>query len=51
VVALTGTAPDPGNLNRALRTNPALQRLDTTGAPGARTGRGGRPPAAWTWSA
>ncbi len=53
-VALTGVAPDPGNLNRALRTNPALTRLDApaeSDALGAvRRGRGGRPPAAWTWS-
>lgn len=45
--ALHGTAPDAGNLNRALRTNPALARTDA--APTA-TGRGGRPPATWTWT-
>jgi 8-oxo-dGTP diphosphatase len=44
--ALHGSAPDAGNLNRALRTNPALVRTD---APPASTGRGGRPPATWTW--
>jgi 8-oxo-dGTP diphosphatase len=53
-VALTGVAPDPGNLNRALRTNPALTRLDAPAEGDAlgpvRRGRGGRPPAAWTWS-
>ncbi|QWS33498.1 NUDIX domain-containing protein [Curtobacterium aetherium] len=49
VVALTGTSPDPGNLNRALRTNPALTRVDPTAAAATRAGRGGRPPAAWTW--
>jgi ADP-ribose pyrophosphatase YjhB (NUDIX family) len=57
-VALTGVAPDPGNLNRALRTNPALTRVDaptdgdagSAAAGGVRRGRGGRPPAAWTWS-
>lgn len=45
--ALHGAAPDAGNLNRALRTNPALVR--TEAAP-ASTGRGGRPPATWTWT-
>ncbi|MBF4607940.1 NUDIX hydrolase [Curtobacterium sp. VKM Ac-1393] len=45
-VALTGTAPDPGNLNRKLRTNPALARV---AAPSSAGPRGGRPPAAWTW--
>ncbi|WIE75397.1 NUDIX hydrolase [Curtobacterium sp. MCSS17_007] len=45
--ALHGTAPDAGNLNRALRTNPALVRSEA--AP-ASTGRGGRPPATWTWT-
>lgn len=45
-VALTGTAPDPGNLNRALRTNTALARV---AAPASAGPRGGRPPAAWTW--
>lgn len=52
VVALTGVAPDPGNLNRALRTNPALTRLDPAAEPVVRSGagRGGRPPAAWTWT-
>ena len=57
-VALTGVAPDPGNLNRALRTNPALTRVDapadgdagSAAVGGLRRGRGGRPPAAWTWS-
>ncbi|ROP72311.1 NUDIX domain-containing protein [Curtobacterium sp. PhB115] len=44
--ALTGTPPDPGNLNRMLRTNPALTRVE---APAAAGPRGGRPPAAWTW--
>lgn len=44
--ALTGTAPDPGNTNRALRTNPALVRSDT---PTPVAGRGGRPPVTWTW--
>lgn len=45
--ALHGTAPDAGNLNRALRTNPALVRAD---ASPTSTGRGGRPPATWTWT-
>lgn len=45
--ALHGTAPDAGNLNRALRTNPALARTD---AASTATGRGGRPPATWTWT-
>lgn len=45
--ALHGAAPDAGNLNRALRTNPALVR--TEAAP-ASAGRGGRPPATWTWT-
>jgi 8-oxo-dGTP diphosphatase len=51
VVALTGVTPDAGNLNRALRTNPALTRLDPATRPVARSaaGRAGRPPAAWTW--
>lgn len=44
--ALHGVAPDAGNLNRALRTNPALVRTD---AALTSTGRGGRPPATWTW--
>ncbi len=44
--ALHGAAPDAGNLNRALRTNPTLVRTD---AALASTGRGGRPPATWTW--
>lgn len=44
---LTGRAPDAGNTNRALRTNPALVRV---GAPTSSTGRGGRPPTAWTWA-
>ncbi|WP_439692898.1 hypothetical protein ACRQ4B_01155 [Curtobacterium sp. SP.BCo] len=43
---LTGVTPDPGNTNRALRTNPALVRAD---APARAAGRGGRPPATWTW--
>jgi 8-oxo-dGTP diphosphatase len=52
VVALTGVAPDPGNLNRALRTNPSLARVDPAAVShvGAGTGRAGRPPAAWTWT-
>lgn len=52
VVALTGVTPDAGNLNRALRTNPALTRLDPAAVPVTRTGTGraGRPPAAWTWT-
>jgi len=45
--ALHGVTPDAGNLNRALRTNPALIR--TTATPTS-TGRGGRPPATWTWA-
>ncbi|QCR44633.1 DNA hydrolase [Curtobacterium sp. SGAir0471] len=45
--ALHGAAPDAGNLNRALRTNPALVRTDA--AP-TTTGRSGRPPATWTWT-
>jgi ADP-ribose pyrophosphatase YjhB (NUDIX family) len=45
-IALTGTAPDPGNLNRTLRTNTALARVDLPASAGP---RGGRPPAAWTW--
>lgn len=45
-IALTGTTPDPGNLNRTLRTNTALARVDATASAGP---RGGRPPAAWTW--
>lgn len=44
---LTGVTPDPGNTNRALRTNPALVRAD---APARSAGRGGRPPATWTWA-
>ncbi|MBT2501886.1 NUDIX domain-containing protein [Curtobacterium sp. ISL-83] len=45
--AVTGAAADPGNLNRALRTNPALERTAAVGpTPG---GRGGRPPATWAW--
>ncbi len=44
--AVTGTAPDPGNLNRMLRSNPALTRVD---APASAGPRGGRPPAAWAW--
>ncbi len=43
---LTGVTPDPGNTNRALRTNPALVRAD---AAAATAPRGGRPPASWTW--
>ena len=45
--ALSGAAPDPGNLNRALRTNPALERLAEPASTGS---RGGRPPAVWTWT-
>ncbi|MGN6409569.1 MAG: NUDIX domain-containing protein [Curtobacterium sp.] len=45
--ALTGVQPDPGNTNRALRTNPALVRAE---APTTAAGRGGRPPATWTWA-
>ncbi|OIH95289.1 NUDIX domain-containing protein [Curtobacterium sp. MCBA15_001] len=45
--ALFGVAPDPGNLNRALRTNPALRRADDATSPAR--GRGGRPPVTWTW--
>ncbi|OII11241.1 hypothetical protein BIU97_04840 [Curtobacterium sp. MCBA15_009] len=45
--ALTGSTPDPGNLNRMLRTNPAVARVDAAPAAGP---RGGRPPAAWTWT-
>ncbi|WJY01355.1 hypothetical protein [Curtobacterium sp. 458] len=44
--ALHGSAPDAGNLNRSLRTNPALVRAE---ASSAATTRGGRPPATWTW--
>ncbi|MFJ3032858.1 NUDIX domain-containing protein [Curtobacterium pusillum] len=44
---LTGVTPDPGNTNRALRTNPALVRAD---AAAATASRGGRPPATWTWT-
>jgi ADP-ribose pyrophosphatase YjhB (NUDIX family) len=44
---LTGVAPDPGNTNRALRTNPALVRSDAAAATAT---RGGRPPATWTWT-
>ncbi|KQS10175.1 hypothetical protein ASG04_06290 [Curtobacterium sp. Leaf183] len=45
---LTGSAPDPGNLNRSLRTNAALVRSaePAASAPGR---RGGRPPVTWTW--
>ncbi|MGU3410893.1 hypothetical protein ACLBWP_12340 [Microbacterium sp. M1A1_1b] len=46
--ALTGTVPDPGNLNRALRTNAAILRSDDP-APSAAGRRGGRPPVTWTW--
>ena len=45
--ALHGAPPDPGNLNRALRTNPALERLAEPASTGS---RGGRPPAVWTWT-
>ncbi|WIA99851.1 NUDIX domain-containing protein [Curtobacterium sp. MCBA15_012] len=45
--ALHGAPPDAGNLNRALRTNPALVR---TTVPARTGGRGGRPPATWTWT-
>lgn len=45
--ALVGAAPDPGNLNRALRTNPALERMTEPSSTGS---RGGRPPAVWTWT-
>ena len=45
--ALHGAPPDAGNLNRALRTNPALVR---TTAPAPTGARGGRPPATWTWT-
>jgi 8-oxo-dGTP diphosphatase len=45
--AVTGVAPDPGNLNRALRTNPALVRAAATTTSGQ---RGGRPPVSWTWA-
>lgn len=45
---LTGVTPDPGNTNRALRTNPALVRSDAAAATMAT--RGGRPPATWTWT-
>jgi ADP-ribose pyrophosphatase YjhB (NUDIX family) len=45
--ALYGAAPDPGNLNRALRTNPALERVAEPASTGS---RGGRPPAVWTWT-
>ncbi|WP_267424695.1 MULTISPECIES: NUDIX domain-containing protein [unclassified Curtobacterium] len=45
--ALYGAAPDPGNLNRALRTNPALERVAEASSIGS---RGGRPPAVWTWT-
>jgi len=44
---LTGVTPDPGNTNRALRTNPALVRSD---AAATTASRGGRPPATWTWT-
>ncbi|MCC8907001.1 NUDIX domain-containing protein [Curtobacterium sp. GD1] len=44
--ALTGVQPDPGNTNRALRTNPALVRADASATAAV---RGGRPPATWTW--
>jgi hypothetical protein len=47
----SGAAPsaiwqDPGNLNRAQRTNPALTRTD---APTTSGRRDGRPPVTWTW--
>lgn len=45
--ALVGAAPDPGNLNRALRTNTALSRVTEPSSTGS---RGGRPPAVWTWT-
>lgn len=45
--AVTGVAPDPGNLNRALRTNGALVRASATTTSGQ---RGGRPPVSWTWA-
>ncbi|WIB59921.1 NUDIX hydrolase [Curtobacterium sp. MCLR17_007] len=45
---LTGSAPDPGNLNRSLRTNAALVRSDEPVA-SASGRRGGRPPVTWTW--
>uniref|UniRef100_UPI00292DFB4F hypothetical protein n=1 Tax=Clavibacter michiganensis TaxID=28447 RepID=UPI00292DFB4F len=45
--ALHGSAPDAGNLNRALRTNPVLVRAT---APATAGTRGGRPPATWTWT-
>ncbi|WP_422873515.1 NUDIX domain-containing protein [Curtobacterium sp. RRHDQ66] len=45
--AVTGVAPDPGNLNRALRTNAALVRATATTTSGL---RGGRPPVSWTWA-
>lgn len=45
--ALHGSAPDAGNLNRSLRTNPALVRAT---APATAGTRGGRPPATWTWA-
>lgn len=48
VADLTGAAPDPGNLNRALRTNPDLDRANP---PADRAARGGRPPAYWSWRA
>ncbi|MEK6311227.1 MAG: NUDIX domain-containing protein [Curtobacterium sp.] len=45
--ALHGSAPDAGNLNRSLRTNPALVRATV---PATASTRGGRPPATWTWA-
>ncbi len=45
--AVTGVSPDPGNLNRALRTNAALVRAAATTTSGQ---RGGRPPVSWTWA-
>lgn len=44
---LHGSAPDAGNLNRSLRTNPALVRATV---PATASTRGGRPPATWTWA-
>ncbi|WP_144760419.1 NUDIX domain-containing protein [Curtobacterium sp. 9128] len=44
--AVTGVTPDPGNLNRALRTNPSLVRSAAATSSGQ---RGGRPPVSWTW--
>lgn len=46
-VALTGRAPDRGNLNRALALQPGLKRTtETVRRPG-----GGRPGSVWRWSA